>query len=254
MMLKIVVGIALLSAFCAGMLVSRYFFPANSGYAAVAEINKTYNIFRTKGGNVWIETKSGRYWLMEGDLSEHGEPQPRLVLFTDCVEEEPVTGTWRDYEWLAADHERPHELQMPPPRLNLPTWAFAVAAENKLEKGYWPAVDINPFFLTGDFDGDSKTDIAIRILNKHNGQIGLAIMHFADKQLFIIGAGNEFERLDDLRVFDMWTLEPKGTLDSGWEEAPVVLKGDAIMLIKTESAVVALYWNGKTYARYQMSD
>ena len=115
-------------------------------------------------------------------------------------------------------------------------------------------VDINPFFLTGDFDGDHRTDIAVWIKNKRTGEWGLAIVHFKDKRLFLIGAGIETERGKDLRGFDSWTLVPKEQLHSPYEDKPMMLKGDGIELTKSEAASVVLYWNGKSYGWYQTSD
>ena len=55
--------------------------------------------------------------------------------------------------------------QRPPARLNLPTWACAVAHEKGLDERYAVYDRINPFFLTGDFDGDHKTDA--RLTSQH---------------------------------------------------------------------------------------
>ncbi len=155
---------------------------------------------------------------------------------------------WCDYAWDA-------ENQPVPPRLNLPRWVCEVVTKRGLAKNYSPMVDVNPFFLTGDFDGDHQTDIAIWIKNKRTGQYGLAIIHYRGRKLFLIGAGNPTEeRGSDLNGLDMWTLIPKGRLESPYEEKAVTLVGDAILLTKSDSASVALYWNGKTYAWFQISD
>jgi hypothetical protein len=38
------------------------------------------------------------------------------------------------------------------------------------------------------------------------------------------------------------------------ETAPPTLKGDALMVIKTESASALIYWNGRGYSWYQQGD
>lgn len=37
-------------------------------------------------------------------------------------------------------------------------------------------------------------------------------------------------------------------------KAPPKLRGDGLMVIKTESASALIYWNGKRYAWYQQGD
>lgn len=154
---------------------------------------------------------------------------------------------WCDYDWNTSESV--------PPRLNLPVWACEVVTKNKLNQKYSPLVDINPFFITGDFEGDHQTDIAIRIKNNQTGDVGLAIIHFRSKHIFIIAAGQESGRGKDLRWFDMWSILPKGTIgNSSFESQSLTLKGDALVLIKSESASAILYWDGKKYAWYQTSD
>ncbi len=160
------------------------------------------------------------------------------------VSEQP---DWCDYKW---------NVQEPvPSRLNLPSWACEVIAKQKLALTYSPTIRINPFFLTGDFDGDHHTDIAIWITNRKTEELGLVIIHAKSQRVFVIGAGNVTERGKDLKGYDMWTLLPKGKVaKSPYEEHSVTLLGDALLLTESESASAMLYWNGKTYVWYQISD
>lgn len=169
-----------------------------------------------------------------------------LILSGGVFAQQPSQADWCEYSW---DADKPV-----PSRLNLPGWACAVVNDQKLSQKYSPAVEINPFFLMGDFDGDHQTDIAIRIKNKQSGKYGLAIIHSKSRKPFLIGAGKPSDRGDNLNWFDMWTQIPKQKLESPFEEHPAMLIGDAILLIKSESASVALYWNGKDYEWFQIDD
>jgi hypothetical protein len=73
----------------------------------------------------------------------------------------------------------------------------------------------------------------------------------------VLGAGNNSKgRGDDYSGLDVWSLIPKGkVLNSNWENhRKVVLLGDALVIGKSESSSVAIYWNGKSYTFYQLTD
>ena len=155
---------------------------------------------------------------------------------------------WCKYQW---DDTKPV-----PPRLNLPIWACEVAEKRKLHARYVPYTQINPFFLTGDFNGDGKLDIAIWVQETQSRKLGIVIIHGTTGRVFTLWAGNAFgERGDDIRGLDQWTIASRGELlDSHWEDHTVRLRGDAPVLIKSESSAFALYWDGKKYATYQLTD
>jgi hypothetical protein len=126
---------------------------------------------------------------------------------------------------------------------------------------------LNPFYQRGDFDGDGKQDFAIWIRELKSNKIGIAILHRRTEKVSIIGAGNMIvdrtgkalwprsnggDSFDDI---DAWHVHDKGKVEQGVEEgSPPILKGDALMLIKTESASGLIYWTGKRYAWYQQGD
>jgi hypothetical protein len=167
------------------------------------------------------------------------------------TEQEPTEFKgWCKYRW---DTNKPI-----PPRLNLPSWACEIAEDRKLHLRYDINTKINPFYLTGDFDADGKLDVAVRVQEKKSKKIGLVIMH-GDKRLFVLWAGTPFEGRnndDDLSYSDQWSIIPRGeVLDSHWEEGrKVTLKGDAPLVMKSEASGFALYWDGKRYSTYQLSD
>lgn len=144
-----------------------------------------------------------------------------------------------------------------PARLNLPEWVCEAAYKLKLHTRYTPDTSINPFFLSGDFNNDGKTDTAVWVTSIKDGKRGIAILHQGGKRPTVVGAGNNFRgRGDDFSGLDVWSLIPKGTvLKSNWEDhRKVVLQGDALVIGKSESSSVAIYWSGKTYAFYQLTD
>src|SRR5262249_36121334 len=47
---------------------------------------------------------------------------------------------------------------------------------------------INPFYLSGDFDGDGKLDFAVQV--DHSGSHGLAICLSRQKKPLVVGAGS----------------------------------------------------------------
>jgi hypothetical protein len=55
--------------------------------------------------------------------------------------------------------------------------------------------------------------------------------------------------------FDQWRVIPAGTvLSSHWEDREIELTGDAILLEKSESASVAVFWDGQSYRTYVLTD
>lgn len=121
---------------------------------------------------------------------------------------------------------------------------------------YTPVAHLNPFYLHGDFNGDGRLDTAILIRNSATGKIGIAILHAGAKSIIVLGAGRKFGNGgDDFRWMDAWHVYPKAPVQRGADETdPPKLKGDALMVIKTESASGLIYWNGKRYRWYQQGD
>ena len=160
---------------------------------------------------------------------------------------------WRDHGWCSFDYStnRP-----PPSRLNLPAWACEATFKRGIQRRYAPEIKRNPFFLTGDFDADGKTDIAIWVREIKSGKRGVAILLKGGKDVTVIGAGNNVaDRGDDYSDVPVWTLIPRGEiLESEFESHKVILSGDAIALEVPESAVFAVYWDGKGFAFYQLVD
>lgn len=115
---------------------------------------------------------------------------------------------------------------------------------------------LNPFFIQGDFNGDGKLDAAILLREKASKKLGIGIVHSGSASVSILGAGHDFGNGgDDFSWMDAWHAYPRTAVHQGAEEGPPPkLKGDALMVIKTESASALVYWTGKAYVWYQQGD
>ena len=116
--------------------------------------------------------------------------------------------------------------------------------------------NINPYFLQGDFNGDGKIDTAVLVKEKATGKDGIAVVH-GPGEVHLLGAGQDNGgRGDNYDWLDAWYTFPKGIVDQGIgaEDSPPKLIGDALMVIKTESASALIYWTGKDYKWYQQGD
>src|SRR6267143_3936955 len=139
---------------------------------------------------------------------------------------------------------------------SLPETLLRVLESDPRTKQYALVAHLNPFYLHGDFNGDGRTDMAVLVKNKDSGKVGVAILQAGAKAAIILGAGRQFGNGgDDFSWMDAWHLYPRAPVERGAGEGTAPkLKGDALMVVKTESASALIYWNGKRYAWYQQGD
>lgn len=162
---------------------------------------------------------------------------------------QPRWSGWCEFTWMQ-DKE-------PPSVLNLPAWACESAFQRSLHEKYAVSTEINPFYLSGDFNADGRIDVAVWITNTQTKQKGIVILHQGNVMLVVIGAGTAlFERGEDYFWVDLWSVIPKGdVLESIWEDGrKVELRGEALELVKSESSSHAIYWDGNQYNEYWLSD
>ena len=121
--------------------------------------------------------------------------------------------------------------------------------------------------LTGDFNGDNKTDFASVVKNKNNQKYGVLIIHnSANQENYVFGAGKEIDQMTDLNWIVVFKTLPKGEIVSptlvdeitgdiiGQDESQnFKLIGNGIYMSVEEShGGGIIFWNGKGYKWYHI--
>ena len=109
---------------------------------------------------------------------------------------------------------------------------------------------INPFYLSGDFDGDGKLDFAIQV--ERSGSRGILICLSSRKMSMLVGAGSSLVWPSNQEWrFDAWSIVPK---ESKEISRPAKANHDAILLDVKEAANGLLYWDGSALRWKQLTD
>ena len=147
---------------------------------------------------------------------------------------------------------------------SLPMWVNLKLSESELLSEIALVARLNPFNQRGDFDGDGTLDIAIWVKDRTTSKLGIAIIPHGAGKVWVVGAGHQvvdragkvlWPSGDKLDWIGAWYVYEKGNVGQGvTDESPPTLKGDALMLIKLESASGLLYWTGQRYVWYQQGD
>jgi hypothetical protein len=151
----------------------------------------------------------------------------------------PISGTIRPEQW------------------SIPEFVHEKFDASGLSKKFVISYALNPFYQSGDFDGDGKLDVALLVKNKVSGKVGVVIIPSGARPAVILGAGTQWmnDPRYDFNWMDAWQIYPKGPVEEGVGEGnPPILKGDAILAIKMESASGLIYWTGAAYRWYQQGD
>jgi hypothetical protein len=123
-------------------------------------------------------------------------------------------------------------------------------------KEYDLSFRMKPSYLEGDFNGDGKMDVAILVQEHSTRKLGIAIVHGTTEKVIILGAGigvgnggDDFEWMDSWQVYS----KPRAHHAAGESSVPH-LRGDALLVEKSEAASALIYWNGKRYVWLQQGD
>jgi hypothetical protein len=108
---------------------------------------------------------------------------------------------------------------------------------------------INPFYLSGDFDGDGITDFVVQVKSVKGEHQGV-LFCLANGKRSIWGAGiaNRVLGNDGAWPFDSWMLIRKGSKHLSIYPK---IRVDVIALIIADEGGGLLYWNGKELAWQQ---
>lgn len=131
-------------------------------------------------------------------------------------------------------------------RWQYPTWADEAIQAAGLDKTHDLRGASNPFLLNGDFDGDSKMDVAAWIVRRDNpDEISVVVVHRADNSVHRIHTGGP-----------NWEVYPRQEVHPsvGEADAPPTLRGDALLFVKPESVSRLYFWDGSTYVGHQQGD
>jgi len=123
-------------------------------------------------------------------------------------------------------------------------------------KKYALSFQTKPSYLEGDFDGDGKMDTAVLVKERSTGKVGIAIVHGTTGKVTVLGAGIGIGNGgDDFEWMDSWKVYFKTPVAhvSGETSVPR-LRGDALLVEKSEAASALIYWNGKRYVWSQHGD
>jgi hypothetical protein len=125
-----------------------------------------------------------------------------------------------------------------------------------LAKEYDVSFGVNPFYLRGDFNGDGNIDVAVLVKQRATGKLGIAIVHGATEKVTTLGAGTAIGNGgDDFEWMDTWQVYSKSRAAKESAETKIPhLRGDALLVSKTEAASALIYWNGKRYVWLQQGD
>jgi len=139
--------------------------------------------------------------------------------------------------------------------MNVPNAIVKAFHESSIDTLLAFSFHLNPFYLRGDFDADGKVDYAIMIKHRNTDKRGIAICLSSNKNVFIIGAGKHFGNGDDFIWVDIWMVAEKlSGYKTNWEDKSLNMIGEGIMVEKSMSSSGMIYWNGKEFNWYQLTD
>ena len=123
-------------------------------------------------------------------------------------------------------------------------------------KKYDVSPRIKPSYLEGDFNGDGKADVAVLVTERSTGKVGIAIVRGTTGKVTILGAGISIGNGgDDFEWMDSWKVYSKtAAAHSAAETSVPNLRGDALLVEKSEAASALIYWNGKKYVWSHQGD
>lgn len=110
---------------------------------------------------------------------------------------------------------------------------------------------VNPFYISGDFDGDGITDFSVQVISKKSKREGvLFCLSTGQRPLWGAGKPNAVLKADQKWPFDSWILIRKGSKHLSVYPR---IRFDVIALIIADEGGGLLYWDGKAL-RWQQEE
>lgn len=148
--------------------------------------------------------------------------------------------------------------QSPSPKAigDVPDAVKKALTKGSVGKKYDLSFRIKPSYLDGDFNGDGQIDVAVLVQERSTGKRGIAIVHGTSGKVTILGAGIGIGNgSDDFEWMDSWQVYSKTRAAHASDQTRVPrLRGDALLVEKSEAASALIYWNGKRYVWSQQGD
>jgi hypothetical protein len=139
---------------------------------------------------------------------------------------------------------RPPDAEPPP---SLPDWAQERLLDPDFRRDYAVSTHLEPAALSGDFDGDGRTDVAVLVARRATGARGIAFLHAGSPHAWVVGAGHELGNGgDDFSWMDAWSVQPRGRVAGQ--------RGEAVLVEQREAASALLYWDGAAWRWHQQGD
>jgi hypothetical protein len=138
----------------------------------------------------------------------------------------------------------------------VPDAAKTALTNGSTGKKYDLSFDMSPCYLEGDFNGDGKVDVAVLVKERSTGKLGIAIVHGPTGKVTILGAGIGIGNGgDDFEWMDSWQVYSKTRAAHASSETSVPhLRGDTLLVEKSEAASALIYLDGKRYVWSQQGD
>jgi|GEM_PF-516291 len=167
-------------------------------------------------------------------------------------------GTTYEIDLKAKTITKSDPRSSPPPKStrDTPEAVQRALTKESLGKKYDLSANINPAFLEGDFNGDGKIDVAALIKQRSSGKIGIAIVSGGTGRVTVLGAGVAVGNGgDDFEWMDTWEVYSKERArHAAGETGVTTLRGDALLVSKSEAASALIYWKGNRYVWLQQGD
>ena len=129
--------------------------------------------------------------------------------------------------------------------VEMPKWTLQIWESAAFKDKYAFDFDINPFYISADFDNDGSLDLAVLIKENASGKKGVLLVRQSNSAYSIFGAGRRGSLWgDNWNWLKTWKAE--AVLPAGVGRQ---VKGGALILYSKnkESTAPWLYWNGNDW-------